>query len=238
MSAPPLVTIVVPAYNAERYLSGALRSILDQEFDDFEVIVVDDGSIDDTAAVAACHTSVSVLQQPNGGVARARNAGIEASRGRFVAFLDSDDLWLPQKLSLQVELVRSEPAPDYVLGKMQCFVDDGFAPPAWIRRSMFTPQLAHSTGTILAKRSAFDRVGGFDPDTVPAETVDWFARAADAGLQGSAVDALILLRRFHEANSAAYGVHALNAQLLGVVRRSIERKRNIRVGGAPEWPRR
>lgn len=238
MTTTPLVTVVVPAFNAERYLGEALCSILAQEFDDFEVIVIDDGSTDGTAAVAGHHPSVRVLRQPNGGIARARNAGVVAARGRFVAFLDADDLWVPHKLRLQVEVTQSDPGLDYVLGEMQCFADEGFAVPDWMRKALFEPHVAHSTGTMLVRKTAFDRVGGFDATAVPAETMDWFARAADAGLRGSTVDAVVLRRRFHASNSAAYGVDLLNAQLVAVLRRSVARKRSSRVAAPPEGSRR
>jgi glycosyltransferase involved in cell wall biosynthesis len=225
VSARPLVSVIVPAYNAERFLGDALQSIFDQDFDGFEVLVVDDGSTDRTAEVAAGFDSVTLVQQSNGGVARARNSGLAVARGRFVAFLDADDRWLPHKLRLQLDVMQSASAPDYVLGRMQNFVDDGFVAPEWVRASAFEPYVAHSSCTMLVARSAFDRIGGFDPHAEPAETMDWFARATDAGLVGSTVDELVALRRLHASNFAAYAVEAVNQQLLGVLRRSVERKR-------------
>jgi glycosyltransferase involved in cell wall biosynthesis len=235
----PLVSAIVPAFNAERFLEDALRSIFAQEFDDLETIVVDDGSTDGTAdVVRAFGDAVRSLTQPNGGVALARNAGIAAARGAFVAFLDADDLWAPHKLRLQVEALRADPTADYVLGEMQCFADQAFAVPGWMRKALFEPHVAHSTGTMLVRRTAFDRVGLFDPTVVPAETMDWFARAVDAGLRGRTVDVVVLRRRFHESNSAAYGVGAVNAQLLEALRRSIARKRATRLPAPVEGSQR
>src|SRR5436190_1570422 len=99
----PQVSVIVPAFNAGRTISAALASVFAQTYRDFEVIVVDDGSTDDTAArIAEWGDRVLYVRQPNGGPARARNTGIGRSRGRLVAFLDADDVWLPEKLERQV----------------------------------------------------------------------------------------------------------------------------------------
>jgi len=109
MSIPdPLVSVVIPAYNAEAYIETAVDSVLAQRFRNFELIVVDDGSSDSTAArLGAYGDALRCIRQPNGGVSRARNRGIEASRGRLVAFLDADDVWLPEKLGRQTSLLAT-----------------------------------------------------------------------------------------------------------------------------------
>src|SRR5688572_27049916 len=99
----PQVSVVIPAFDAAPYIGAALESVFAQTFPDFEVLVVDDGSRDETPAlVAAYGTRVRYLRQENAGVAMARNRGIEASQGRLVAFLDADDTWLPTKLERQM----------------------------------------------------------------------------------------------------------------------------------------
>jgi glycosyltransferase involved in cell wall biosynthesis len=106
MTGRPLVSVVIPAYNAETYIGSAVESVLAQTFRNFELIVVDDGSSDSTAArLEAYGDALRCLRQPNSGVSRARNRGIEASRGRLVAFLDADDVWLPEKLDKQASLL-------------------------------------------------------------------------------------------------------------------------------------
>lgn len=104
----PEVSVIVPAYNAEHTLEATLDSILAQTFTDFEVLVVDDGSSDSTARIASdAGPPVTCLSKPNGGVASARNHGLATARGRYIAFLDADDLWEPEKLARQVELLRT-----------------------------------------------------------------------------------------------------------------------------------
>jgi GT2 family glycosyltransferase len=106
----PLVSVIIPAYNAGRTIDSALRSLFAQTFSDFEAIVIDDGSTDDTAErAAAWGAAVRVHSQPNGGPARARNTGIRLARGRLLAFLDADDLWLPTKLERQVRYFERYP---------------------------------------------------------------------------------------------------------------------------------
>jgi glycosyltransferase involved in cell wall biosynthesis len=117
-TAPPLVSVVVPCFNRASLIEGALRSVLDQSFTDWELIVVDDASRDNLAATLRAYTAdprIRCICHPvNRGVSAARNTGVAAARGRFVAFLDSDDAWLPGKLAQQVAAVMAAPEPDRV----------------------------------------------------------------------------------------------------------------------------
>src|SRR3989441_12330 len=107
---PPRVSVVIPVYNGERYLADAIQSVLDQTYQNFEVIVVDDGSTDESAEVAQRFgEAIRYVHQANGGVCKARNTGIAAAQGGYVAFLDQDDLWLPDKLATQVAYLDGHP---------------------------------------------------------------------------------------------------------------------------------
>src|SRR4029079_2498347 len=106
----PLVSVIVPVYNGERYLREALESVFAQTYRAIEVIVVDDGSPDDSGTIGQSFPEVRYIHQTNQGVAAARNNGIEAARGEFFAFLDQDDLWVPEKLNVQVEYFLGHPA--------------------------------------------------------------------------------------------------------------------------------
>ena len=103
----PLVSVIMPAYNAEKYIAESILSVLDQSYENWELLVVDDGSTDTTAEIAqhfrAKESRVKYIFQPNGRLGKARNTGIKHSSGSFIAFLDSDDLWLPEKLQHQVQ---------------------------------------------------------------------------------------------------------------------------------------
>ena len=106
----PLVSVVIPTYNRAWVIKEAVDSVLAQDYKDFELIIVDDGSTDNTSDVLASYgEDVRVLFQENRGVSAARNRGVAEASGHFVAFLDSDDLWLPKKLSIQVEFFSKTP---------------------------------------------------------------------------------------------------------------------------------
>lgn len=106
----PNVSVIIPTYNCARYISEAIGSALSQTYRDFEIIVVDDGSTDNTAEVLDVYKGqIRLLHQQNKGVSAARNKGIREARGHYVAFLDADDLWLPDKLGLQVQIMEANP---------------------------------------------------------------------------------------------------------------------------------
>lgn len=105
----PLITVVIPAYNAERYLEETLASVRAQTFSDYEILVIDDGSSDRTTEIAAGFSGVTLLLQKNQGAAAARNTGIRAANGTYVAFLDADDIWFPSKLEKQAAHLLAHP---------------------------------------------------------------------------------------------------------------------------------
>jgi glycosyltransferase involved in cell wall biosynthesis len=200
--ARPCVTVVVPAYNGERYLGAALESILGQDYRPLEVILVDDGSTDGTARVARSYPGVRYLYQPNQGAAAARNAGVAASRGELLSFLDSDDVWTPRKLSLQVGFLLKHPEVGYCLARMQNFLEpDCPLPPPWVQpEEAAAPEIGALPSTLIVRREIFDRIGGFDPRYPVGEDIDWFFRAKDSGIPFAILPEVLLRRRLHDSN--------------------------------------
>jgi glycosyltransferase involved in cell wall biosynthesis len=202
----PRVSIILPTYNRAWILSQAVDSVLCQDYTDFELIVVDDGSTDHTERVLAGYgCKIRVLQQPNLGVSAARNAGIRAARGQLIAFLDSDDHWLDGKLSRQVGYFTAHPE------MMICQTEE-----IWIRRGKrVNPKNRHrkrsgrifryclplcliSPSAVMIRRQLFDRVGCFD-ETLPAcEDYDLWLRVACEYPVGLIETPLIVKRGGHE----------------------------------------
>ena len=124
--AKPLVSVIIPAYNSADFIDEALKSVFDQTYKDLEIIVVDDGSTDDTRAVLEKYGDrVNYHYQDNNGPASARNRGIKLARGKYIAFLDADDLWLPTKLEKQVALFKNRENLGFVTTGVCSFDENG-----------------------------------------------------------------------------------------------------------------
>jgi len=225
MSAP-LVTAIVPAYNAERYLADALDSVFAQGHSPLEVIVVDDGSTDATAAVAERWSpSVEVRRQANGGTGAARNRGLAGARGDYVAFLDADDMWTEGKLAAQLERLAADPSLDLVFGHIRNFVSPDLSPAQAAR--LFCPpepQPGYSAACMLARRSAFERVGPFREDVDLGEFIDWMARAREQGVRDALLPETVLLRRLHGSNTGIRQRDSRSDFAL-VVKQALDRRR-------------
>jgi glycosyltransferase involved in cell wall biosynthesis len=187
--AAPTVSVVIPAYNAAWCVGKAIDSVLAQDFRDFELIVVDDGSTDDTAAVLAGYgEAIRVVHKPNGGLSSARNAGITAARGEFVAFLDADDWWLPSKLSRQVALMRARPELGFSSTCARVEDPQGRLVNLWACARWQGSFLVHLFGSaadvagsgsaVIARRELFASVGGFDETLRSLEDIDMWMRLA------------------------------------------------------------
>lgn len=221
MAAPAeLVSCILPVFNGERFLAEAIESILRQE-GPLDVIVVDDGSTDRSAAIAAGFAGIRVLSQANSGLAVARNAGLAAARGDFIAFLDADDLWLPGKLSRQRELLRSCPTVDLCFGLVRDITLAGSS--GGIADA--TPRPGRMAQCMLARRSAFERLGGFDTTRRMRTDQDWLVRARERGLVERMLDEVLLHRRIHGANRSITHHHLLAEEFLAIAYGALERRR-------------
>jgi glycosyltransferase involved in cell wall biosynthesis len=197
---PPLATIVVPAYNAEATLLATLESALAQEYERVEVLVVDDGSTDGTAAITASLEGVRCVRQENAGPSAARNRGIAEAEGEFVAFLDADDLAPPDKLSIQVGYLLNHPEVDCVLGRQEVELEEGGAP-SWIGRDPVHGDFAGvPLMSLVARRETLRELGGFDESLRIAEDRDLLVRMRERGLKIEFLPEIVLRRRFHGRN--------------------------------------
>jgi glycosyltransferase involved in cell wall biosynthesis len=233
----PLVSVIIPAYNAAHFLPEAVRSIRWQGYQPLEILVVDDGSSDNCAEVAqSLGTDVRYVRQQNAGPSAARNRGLELAQGDFIAFLDADDQWPDEKLSIQLSRLEAEPSLDLVLGRIQYVALNGGAVPE-IPFENDDNTVAHvHLGSGLYRRRAFERIGNFDESLRFSEDVDWFLRARENGLNMRILRTTTLIYRLHGQNMTQ-NIPAVDRSLAIVLKRSIDRRRQGggRVRPLPGW---
>lgn len=183
----PIVSIIIPAYNAAQFIAATLESALAQTLKDTEIIVIDDGSKDGTASVVQAFPNVRYVRQANGGVSTARNHGAVLAQGQFLAFLDSDDIWHPDKLRQQVQAFEQHPDSVFCRTAFTYQDEDEQRIRLGAERQdaphSITPDLLPSflhpyfaTSTVMVRKSAFDEAGGFDASLRIAEDVDFYLR--------------------------------------------------------------
>lgn len=224
---PGLVSCVIPAFDAERWLTEAVQSVLDQTWSPIEVIVVDDGSTDDTPAIAAAFGGrVRVLRQPNAGPAVALNHGIRESRGEFLAFLDADDLWPPGKLALQMARLAADTGLHACYGLVRNFwVEElKIEEEALAGHRIREPIPGLVTGTLLARRATFAEAGLFE-DRRHAYALDWAMRLKERGIPHEILPEVLLRRRYHEGNMSREGGARSREQVLDLLKRTLDSRR-------------
>jgi glycosyltransferase involved in cell wall biosynthesis len=214
----PLVSAVIPARNAAAYLPATLASVLGQGYRPLEVVVADDGSSDETGRIAEAHAGVTVMRQVSpSGPAASRNRAIAEAHGRYVAFLDADDLWPSEKLAAQVTFLESHPEVGLLFGNARRFSDGGWTEPSLFERYHFNEQyFGHAwrveqavrkllrsnfipTGTVMARKTSLHEAGLFDERFWRCEDWDlWLRLAARYPIAYST--AVWKLKRVHKDN--------------------------------------
>lgn len=233
MAASPLVSIIIPAFNASATLERALVSVAAQTYSRWEAIVVDDASADDTAAAALRRGDprCRVIRRANrGGPSAARNDGIAAAKGDLVAFLDADDEWLAEKLARQIAALAAHPAAGLCACDMRAVHEDGGEGPSVFARQLPTSGpdawkalLASSfvgTSSVVAPRQLVEEVGGFDVSLAVGEDQDLFIKLARRGEVVVVPDALAIYHYRRTSYSADYARDQADI-VLGMVRRHL-----------------
>ncbi|NNE99536.1 MAG: glycosyltransferase [Pyrinomonadaceae bacterium] len=205
----PQVSVVIPAYNAERYLAASIESVFQQTYDRWELLVIDDGSTDSTGEIAGSYGNAAVKYffTPNGGVSRARNIGIENASGKYVAFLDADDVWEPEKLEIQMDVLDRETNVKACYSAF--FLVDENLNEVGVRRSkrksnalndlMLSGNVVATPSTVIAEKDLFSQVGGFDTDlSLCADWEMWIRLATKT--EFAYIDEPLLKYRVHESN--------------------------------------
>lgn len=221
----PLISVIIPVYNCERYLAEAVESVLSQSYSPREVIVVDDGSRDGSARVAQSFgAQVRYRFQENAGIGAARNHGASLARGDMIAFLDADDLWLEDKSARQLAAFDADPSLDIISGQLEHFhspeLDED------LKRKIYCPSrlMPASLAGALIRCEFFERVGGFETNWRVGEGISWWMRAADAGARMLTLPDLVVRRRLHKTNQTARNRAHLN-EYARVIKAALDRRR-------------
>ncbi len=226
---PGMTSVIIPVFNGERFIGAALESVRAQTRPVGEVIVVDDGSSDGTLDVVARFPDVVVLRQANAGPAAARNRGIAAAHGEYLAMLDADDLWPADRNEAMARMLDDDPTLGLVMGLQRLLIEPGAEVPAWVPPGdpdTIDPEtLPKPTGIFLTRRSVFEEVGPFDEAMRHGEDTDWFLRSQDRGVRWEHLQQIVLIRRIHGRN-LTNDAEAQRRALFEVLQRRMARRRS------------
>jgi glycosyltransferase involved in cell wall biosynthesis len=221
----PLISVIICVYNGEAYLSEAIECVHQQDYSNIELIVVNDGSTDATPEIAKSHRQAKLISHEiNRGLPAARNTGIQAAKGDYIAFLDADDLWMPNKISTQVRFHQENQDYKYSFTRERFFFEDGAEQPNWTKKPVFQEDhIAYCAGSMLFDAVLFKTVGQFNPEFRNGDTTEWIFRAKDQGYLGGRIEEVLLLRRIHKNNLSSL-IKEENKSLLKAVKASINRQ--------------
>jgi glycosyltransferase involved in cell wall biosynthesis len=213
----------MPTRNGERFLAQSIESLLDQTWRPIEIIVVDDGSTDQSAAIAAAYGDpVRVVSHPVANPVIARNFGMTLARGEFFAFLDHDDLCIPERFALQMAAFDADPALDVCVGMVQRVSENsrlGAIDPVG------PPVPGFVTIAMLARRSAFDRVGPLNAANFHSDSAEWFLRARDLGMSVRLLPETLTYHRDHDANRSLTHGDRSRKEFLMLIKSKLDRER-------------
>ena len=224
----PEVSVIIPAYNSARFLAESIQSVLQQTFVDLELFVIDDGSTDDTRQVVAAFESdprVRYVHQQNRGAATARNRGITHSSGKYVAFLDADDLWSPEKLQKQVAVLQENSEIAAVHTASYLVQLDGqnrevsrciqrrptFLEPTLYEELLYRMVIIGSASSVMVRREVLNQVGPFDEQTRISDRDMWQRIAEHYGFHS--IDEPLVSIRKHQTNMTSNRVMIAENQL-------------------------
>lgn len=228
------MSVIVPVFNAERFLAEALDSVIAQRYPKLEIIAIDDGSSDRSAEILnGGQYPLRYAKQKNLGPAAARNRGLRMSEADVIAFIDADDIWPRGKLMSQIAFLAENPEVDIVLGRVQ-YVGDlserenniRFENSARITKNV-------NLGSGIYRRRVFDTVGQFDETLIHYEDHDWFLRARELSTNIFILDNVTLIYRRH-ADSLSQAHPPADNAFAQVFKKSLDRRRRLGVGKLPE----
>ncbi|PKN53585.1 MAG: glycosyltransferase family 2 protein [Deltaproteobacteria bacterium HGW-Deltaproteobacteria-13] len=223
-----LVSVIIPVFNAEKYVAEAIGSVLSQTYKNMELICINDKSTDHSFSILESFENKIILinNENNCGTAESRNKGIRIARGEFLAFIDNDDIWESHKLEVQMNEFRIHPALDVSFSYMQSFISPELSEKAPnLRYCPSEPIPGYIPSTIVVKRTSLAKAGYFDSRWKNGESVDWMFKAKEAGLNFGVVDQVLVKRRIHETNKGVLDSATSKNEYLKIIRESVNRRR-------------
>lgn len=230
----PLISVIIPVYNCEKYIDEAIDCALSQNYKPVEIIIIDDGSTDNSAAIAKRYKKkIRYINQNNKGPAAARNAGIKIATGEFIAFLDADDLWPENKIELHLPNFKNDIELEISMGRIKYVELPG------AKRNNRIPLDSNDSfkyvnlGAGLFKKSVFDKVGYFDEEFIYWEDLDWFLKAYEDNCQITFLDEITMFYRIHSNNMSndnnKKGPRFFNKALRNSLRRRKKKSHSINI---------
>ena len=214
----PLLSIIIPCYNAELFLREALESVLQQSYSPLEVIIVDDGSTDASVEIARSFSTVQLIQQAHTGASGARNRGIHHARGTYIGFHDADDICEHDRLAKQMKLLMDYPEIDYVLCRIQNFCDIDSPPQCSIAQETLLPRLGF-VSAMIGRACLFDE-NTFRTSLAIGEDVEWLMRHKHTC--HATVPDVLIRRRLH-AHNLTSDLQLTKKTLFEVLRMQVEK---------------
>jgi len=219
------VSVILPIYNGEKYLQACINSIFNQSVLPKEILVIDDGSTDNSAKIAFQYPQIQYLKIPNKGVAHARNKGLEMASFDWVAFIDQDDLWTSDSLKIRLNALENSANAKIIIGKQKWFLDGLKTRPSWVKEEQMQDNLdGYLLGCSLIHKELFVQYGTFNDSYRFGSDFDWFFRLKDASENFFQVNEVVLEKRIHEMNESRHAQASLN-ELTKAIYQSILRKR-------------
>jgi glycosyltransferase involved in cell wall biosynthesis len=219
----------MPVYNCKDYVAEAFDSILAQTYPASEIIVVDD-STDETSDIVQQYVPSGIRHIHRGrklGIYSAHNLAIELAQGDFIAFLSADDVWMPEKLELQVKLMRRQPELGYATTYFTHFIDVASPPKAEHLRPSHRPEFTGNTllETVIVRRTLFAEHGKFSEEFQISSDVEWFARMVTRRVPTACVEQVLVNKRLHAANTNTRDIALTHSELLRILRRTVHERK-------------
>ncbi|PIZ04604.1 MAG: glycosyltransferase family 2 protein [Gammaproteobacteria bacterium CG_4_10_14_0_8_um_filter_38_16] len=211
----PLVSVIIAVYNGEKYLADAIESVLAQTYSPIELIIVDDGSTDNSAAIAQRYsTAIYRYQKSNQGQPAAINVGLQIAMGSYLTFLDADDLYLPDKIEHQIAFLIANPEIDMVFGYIKQFLSPDLN---MLEQKKFTCSEkilpGYLAASCLLSKKCAEKIGAFNEAQKMGSFIEWFMRAKEKNLKYTLLQNEVLHRRIHANNMSHLSKNAAHDYL-------------------------